>query len=761
LGSRIISDIQDIFAEFRRKKFSLLWRGNEHGFNASVFHSQCNGHPNTLTVILDTKGNIFGGFTPLKWDTPEWNGMGCWDARSTMKGDGSLKSFIFSLKNPYHTRPQRFPLRPLERDRAIDCRSDTGPDFRDFTIHEDCTSGETANTCSWHSTYANDTEFGLGYETSFFTRSRGFTVKEIEVFEVIDDPDQPEEKQEIPVGPFSDSRIISVFLEVFAEFQGKRFVRLWQGTWDGFERSQFDNHCSNHENTLTVILDKEGNIFGGYNPVKWNNPNSSGWAPAIGTEKSFIFTLKNPHNIPMRKFPVKYEKSHKAIRCSNQEHIAFGKDLVFDGPSLITGVGFSVLGRHYVNDSGVKGDEVLTGSKDFEIKEIEVFAIRDAAPPRRRLSPLRMKLPGFLDSQIISDFPEIFGDFREKWFSLLWRGSRDGFNGYEFHWRCDGYSNTLIVILDTKGNIFGGFTPVEWESRVWNGKSTDEDSCLKADDSLTSFLFSLKNPYNVPAKRFPLISEKKHRAINCHAEKGPDFCDITVYSDCNVNEKSVTRDFGSTYVNDSGLGPMFFTGSENFMIKEIEVFEITNVCLYIDLSGISLDSQILSECPEIFAEFRKKTFSLLWRGSRDGFSVSEFRRRCDGHRNNLTVIMDLDGNIFGGFTPLPWVTSSWGSKIMIPDSTDKSFLFTVKNPHNIPAIRFPVFSFKKAINFRPGHGPNFGKDLDVWEDSNGTLQGSSNIGRRYKNTIEWPGDQLLTGAKDFKVKKIEFFEISD
>jgi hypothetical protein len=69
--------------------------------------------------------------------------------------------------------------------------------------------------------------------------------------------------------------------------------------------------------------------------------------------------------------------------------------------------------------------------------------------------------PG-LDSRIISNFPEIFAEFRK--FSLLWRGSRDGFKKEEFHRRCDDHPNTLTVILDTNGNIFGGFTPVKWES---------------------------------------------------------------------------------------------------------------------------------------------------------------------------------------------------------------------------------------------------------------------------------------------------------
>jgi hypothetical protein len=84
-----------------------------------------------------------------------------------------------------------------------------------------------------------------------------------------------------------------------------------------------------------------------------------------------------------------------------------------------------------------------------------------------------------LDSVIVSDFPAIFAEFRGKRFSLLWRGCRDGFGASQFHGRCDGHGNTLIVILDTEGNIFGGFTPVVWESRVWDGEPGKANNCHK------------------------------------------------------------------------------------------------------------------------------------------------------------------------------------------------------------------------------------------------------------------------------------------
>jgi hypothetical protein len=127
-------------------------------------------------------------------------------------------------------------------------------------------------------------------------------------------------------------------------------------------------------------------------------------------------------------------------------------------------------------------------------------------PPESLWQSAAERITPRLDSLIISDFPEIFAEFRGKRFDILWRGSRDGFGAKEFHRRCNRHANTLTVILDTEGNIFGGFTPVEWESG---------DDVWKADDSLKSFVFTLKNPHNIPARRFALKAERKQWTIIC------------------------------------------------------------------------------------------------------------------------------------------------------------------------------------------------------------------------------------------------------
>jgi hypothetical protein len=110
---------------------------------------------------------------------------------------------------------------------------------------------------------------------------------------------------------------------------------------------------------------------------------------------------------------------------------------------------------------------------------------------------------------------------------------------------------------------------VEWESRDYKNR-------FKADPSLKSFLFTLKNPHNFPARKFALKAEYKDRAIWCDSSRGLNLHDIYVGDNCNANTSSATR-LGGGYANDTGLnGDSFFTGSLEFPVKEIEVFEITD-----------------------------------------------------------------------------------------------------------------------------------------------------------------------------------------
>jgi hypothetical protein len=183
-----------------------------------------------------------------------------------------------------------------------------------------------------------------------------------------------------------------------------------------------------------------------------------------------------------------------------------------------------------------------------------------------------MSLPSksSLDSRIVSSLPSIFSNLGWKNFRLLYRGSRNGLNSPDFHKHCDGHSNTLIIIADTNGYQFGGFTPVVWET----GNSS------KKDESVKSFIFTLKNPHGLSAQIFRLKSKSHAICCCCYISSSfPGFAfggghDMGVCRHCNTEAQSYTN-FGISYDNNTGVaGQSFFTGSRNFTVQEIEVVEI-------------------------------------------------------------------------------------------------------------------------------------------------------------------------------------------
>ncbi len=156
----------------------------------------------------------------------------------------------------------------------------------------------------------------------------------------------------------------------------------------------------------------------------------------------------------------------------------------------------------------------------------------------------------------------------DKW-SLLYRGTRDGFGVKDFHSRCDGHSNTLTV-LKAKGSefIFGGFTTVSWEA--------SSSGLWKSDPN--AFIFSLTNKDNKPVKMKIIDPDKNHHAIHCYSVLGPTFgLDIFLADNTNTTTDS-SSDLGSAYKHpqyEEGTyeATTFLAGSFNFQLDEIEVYQ--------------------------------------------------------------------------------------------------------------------------------------------------------------------------------------------
>jgi hypothetical protein len=114
-ASLIAADFPALLAEFSGKRFALLWRGRRKGFRVDDFHGRCDGRAPPLALIRDPDENTFKGFTSVEWESRR--------KPPYFKGYSSLKSLLFSLKNPHHFPARRNVLKAEMKYIAINCDS--------------------------------------------------------------------------------------------------------------------------------------------------------------------------------------------------------------------------------------------------------------------------------------------------------------------------------------------------------------------------------------------------------------------------------------------------------------------------------------------------------------------------------------------------------------------------------------------------------------------------------------------------------------
>jgi hypothetical protein len=173
----------------------------------------------------------------------------------------------------------------------------------------------------------------------------------------------------------------------------------------------------------------------------------------------------------------------------------------------------------------------------------------------------------------------------------------------------------------------------------------------------------------------------------------------------------------------------------------------------------SLTSLIIADFPRLFSKFGRKRFPLLWRGSCHGFRCWDFHNRCDGHKNTLTLIETSRHNIVGDYTPCVW-RSSGGS---VYDETGRTFVFTLKNPHNLSARKISFVKGKMAIYCSSWDGVSFGSgfDIRVLDNCHADAKNYLNFGCSFVNDTGIERKILFDGEYHFTVHEIEIFAISE
>eukprot|EP00732_Lithocolla_globosa_P005638 Lithocolla_globosa_v1_NODE_5961_length_1157_cov_15.433757.p1 type:complete len:359 gc:universal NODE_5961_length_1157_cov_15.433757:1131-55(-) len=161
---------------------------------------------------------------------------------------------------------------------------------------------------------------------------------------------------------------------------------------------------------------------------------------------------------------------------------------------------------------------------------------------------------GDLNSQLNSWYPGAW--------TLLYRGSRDGFEATQFHSKCDHQGPTCTIIKSEGGWVFGGYASVSWNGSA-NGFLPDEKASL----------FSLINPRGTSPT---LYSWFQNQGLFPHSGYGPVWGgahDLCVSNQANTNNNSFTS-LGYSYRDTTGHGKNTFTGQEHFKVTELEVFKI-------------------------------------------------------------------------------------------------------------------------------------------------------------------------------------------
>ncbi|KAK8803508.1 hypothetical protein WA158_001202 [Blastocystis sp. Blastoise] len=182
----------------------------------------------------------------------------------------------------------------------------------------------------------------------------------------------------------------------------------------------------------------------------------------------------------------------------------------------------------------------------------------------------------FPDSYILTDeYADVLSKWvgKEKKWSLLYRGIKDGYRAVNFHEHCDNKGETVVLITcrnkDNSINIFGGYTSISWKSLYAGGYFRDEKA----------FLFSLQNIFNQPCQKFDC--NNANQAIYCHTNYGPIFgCANGIYINdyCNEVEDNFAHNDGSVYSTDINYECSLFTntaGKESpnpFIVEDIEVY---------------------------------------------------------------------------------------------------------------------------------------------------------------------------------------------
>ncbi|PRP86672.1 K+ channel tetramerization domain-containing protein [Planoprotostelium fungivorum] len=143
---------------------------------------------------------------------------------------------------------------------------------------------------------------------------------------------------------------------------------IYNSSLHGTAAKDFHIRCDDQGPTVVVLRSKGGYLFGGHAADSW------GREELVSSPGSYVFTLHNPNRIPpMRYFPAAgntYE-----LRSVDSVGPLFGNgDLSVTEEAFTRPVPGTSFPRNFVDRTGF-GDKTFTGDHEFQIEEMEVYAV--------------------------------------------------------------------------------------------------------------------------------------------------------------------------------------------------------------------------------------------------------------------------------------------------------------------------------------------------------------------------------------------------
>ena len=152
--------------------WKLIYRASEHGFEKVDFYEYCQDKENTVVIVHNEEDQVFGGYTPCKWEYVYNLKFGT---------DETLTTFIFILRTcaGFNHEPRLFKLKKERMHKALSYRNNTAFDFgcNDFFFFQRNIHTLLKKCCyEWYE--ASDDDIFLGGK-----RSKS-TPKEIEIYQL-------------------------------------------------------------------------------------------------------------------------------------------------------------------------------------------------------------------------------------------------------------------------------------------------------------------------------------------------------------------------------------------------------------------------------------------------------------------------------------------------------------------------------------------------------------------------------------------------